>query len=409
MVDKRAALIVASMDTKGREVEYLCGCFRESGVAVLTIDAGILGEAPFPVTVTREEVAFAGGTPLADLQKEGDEGKAISVMQKGAAVWAQRLYRDGRIGGIISIGGSMGTALATGVMRLFPVGFPKVMISTMASSNTRPYVGTRDILMLYSVCDFSGVNRITGRVLRNGAFALAGMIGGSREYVAPPTPAIALSTLGTTEPCSQRIRQAFEEKGYDILVFHTTGTGGEAMEEMINEGGVTAVIDLSLDEIGNHLFGGDYDAGPDRGSGALRKGLPTVLVPGNVDILGGGPFKMAQLRFPGRLHHVHNAAITAVRTTQEELEAIANRIASYCNQATGPLACVVPTGGFSAFDRKGGPFYDPGASRFFADLFGRLLSPVVPLRILPHHINEPPFAEAVIAEMEALLSGDGER
>ena len=406
---ERAALIVATMDTKGKEVQYLSECIQESGLTALTLDGGTLGESPFPTSVTRDEVALAGGMPLRQVQDLGDEAKAIAVMTSGATAIAKRLYKEGRIGGIMSIGGAMGTIMGTGVMRSFPAGFPKVMISTMASSNTRPYVGTKDIMMLYSICDLSGVNRVTGKVLRNGANALAGMLRDQLGYVPTAAPVLALSTLGTTETCSQRIRAAFETKGMEVLVFHTTGAGGQAMDEVVSEEEITGVIDLSLDEIGNNRFGGDYDAGPDRCSAALRKGVPTVVVPGNIDFLGGGPLKMAQLRFPGRRLHVHNSAITAVRTTQEEVNAVAGIIAMRCNEARGLVSCLVPAGGFSAWDQPGGPFYDPDSVDSFSRTLRDALSPAVPLQVLPFNINAPEFADAVIATMEELLAKTGSR
>lgn len=399
----RAALIVAAMDTKGDQALYLEACFREVDVPVLTIDAGVMGETPFPVTVSREDVAGAGGMTLAEVRGLGDEAKAIGVMAQGAAGCARALYGDGRIGGIIGIGGSMGTTLGTTVMKSFPVGFPKVMVSTMASSNTRAFVGSKDIMMIYSICDISGINRVLEKVLRNGALALAGMIKNARPFSARTAAVLALSTLGTTEACSQRVRRAFEEKGYEVLVFHAQGSGGAAMEEMIREEELAGVIDLSISEIADHLYGGDYDAGPDRGTSALQKGIPTVIVPGNIDFMGAGPFPITRKRFPGRLLHAHNPAITVVRTTKEEVAGIATTLARYCNDAKGPVACLVPTGGFSAFDRKGGPFYDPDASQLFAMTLKAGLSPSIPLQILPHHINDSQFAESIIGAMEGLL------
>ena len=229
------------------------------------------------------------------------------------------------------------------------------------------------------------------------------MIKGLKDFPPPTIPLIALSTLGTIEACSQRVRKAFEDKGYEVIVFHAQGSGGAAMEEMIREESVEGLIDLSVSEIGDHQFGGDYDAGPDRGAAALQKGIPTVLVPGNIDFLGGGPLRVAQQRFPGRILHIHNAATTAVRTTKQELEVVAEVLARHCNQAKGPVSCIIPMGGFSAFDQKGGPFYDPDASEFYAATFKNHLSPSVPLQILPYHINHPKFSEAVIEAMNGLL------
>jgi uncharacterized protein (UPF0261 family) len=221
----------------------------------------------------------------------------------------------------------------------------------------------------------------------------------------PPStkPLIVLSTLGTIETCAANVRRILESRGKEVVVFHTVGSGGEAMEEMINEEEVEAVVDLSLNELVNHLFGGDYDAGPNRGSTALQKGIPTVLVPGNIDFLGAGPIKEAEKRFPGRIYHIHNAAITAVHTERKELEAVAKLLAQRCNEAKGPFSILVPLGGFSVFDRQGGPFYSPEGPEFFGKVLKKHLQPGTPLHLLPYHINEPEFSEAIIESLEQVL------
>lgn len=396
-------LILSTTDTKGNEVLYLEACFKELGVPFLTLDAGIMGESPFPVAVSREEVALAGGMSLPDVRSLGHEGKALAVMIAGAIQWAKDLYREGKIGGILGLGGSMGTTLGSSVMRAFPIGFPKVMISTMASRNTRAFVGTKDILMLHSVCDLSGINRITRKVLRNGVLAIAGMVRDSSEAPLPTKPLITLSTLGTTEMCAQRVRKQLEKRGKEVVVFHTVGSGGEAMEEMIREEDVEAVVDLSLHELVDHLFGGDYDAGPNRGSVALNKGIPTLLVPGNIDFLVAGPLKDAEKQFPGRIYHVHNETITTIRSRPGEVETVAGILTEMCNASRGPRAVMVPLGGFSAFDRVGGPFYDPEATQLFVETMKRNLNPRTPLYLLPYHINALEFAEAVVGVLEHLI------
>ena len=396
-------LIIATMDTKGKEVLYLISCLEERGIPVLTLDGGIMGESPFPVTINREKVALAGGMALSEVRALGHEGKALAVMIRGAIQCAEALYQERRIKGILGLGGSMGTTLGTSVMRAFPIGFPKVMISSMASRNTRAFVGTKDILMLHSVCDLSGINRVTERVLRNGALALSGMAKETLDLRPQTQSLVVLSTLGTIETCAASVRRILEGMGKEVVVFHTVGSGGEAMEEMIREEGVEAVVDLSLNELVNHLFGGDYDAGPDRGSTALQKGIPTVLVPGNIDFLGAGPIKETEKRFPGRIYHVHNAAITAVRTERKELEAVAKLLAQRCNAAKGPLSILVPLGGFSVFDDKGGPFHDPEGPEFFGKALKKHLQPGISLRLLPCHINDPEFTEAVIESLKQVL------
>ncbi|MDZ7695482.1 MAG: Tm-1-like ATP-binding domain-containing protein [Deltaproteobacteria bacterium] len=267
-------LIVATMDTKGKETLFLKECLEGEGIDALIMDAGILGKNPFSVDISREIVAAAAGSVLDEVQAIGHEGKALDVMIRGAIQCAKDLYEKGEIDGIIEIGGSMGTTLGTAVMRTFPIGFPKVMISTMASKNTRPFVGTKDILMLHSVCDLSGLNRITRKVIREGGLAMAGMVKGIKKHPVDTAPLVVLSTLGTTEACVQRLRVDFEKNGREVITFHTVGSGGEAMDELVRDEEVEIVLDISLHELGDHLFGGDYDAGPDRGERPLRKGFP---------------------------------------------------------------------------------------------------------------------------------------
>ena len=396
MKDSGAVLIVAAMDTKGRETAYIMECLREVDMPFVLIDAGIMGESSFPATIGREEVAQAGGMTLEGVRGLGSEGESLAVMIKGATAHALKLYQQGKIRGIIGLGGSMGSTLGTGVMRAFPIGFPKVMISTMASRDTRPFVGTKDILMLHSVCDLSGINSITEKVLRNGALAVAGMVRDSITFPAPSKPRVLISTLGTTERCMQTMKKALEDEGREVIVFHTVGSGGEAMEELIHEGDVETVIDLSLHELVDHFFGGDYDAGPKRGLAALQKGVPTILVPGNIDFLVAGPLATAKERFPGRTYHVHNAAITTIRTKKREVEFIAERVARYCREAKGPVSVAVPLKGFSAWDVKGGIFYDHAAVDIFVGVTKRELPQGVGLHLLPFHINDAEFAKALV-------------
>lgn len=403
MKPEATVLIVATMDTKGEEAAYLKNCFNRIDIPALIMDAGIRGESFIPVEIAREQVAESGGRTLNDVQNIGHESKALNVMISGAIKLAHERYCKGEIIGVIGLGGSMGTTLATAVMRTFPVGFPKVMISTMASRDTRAFVGTKDVLMLHSVCDLVGINRITSKILHNGAAAMAGMIQHAPEAVRFKMPLVILSTLGTTEACAQRIRKALERAGKEVVTFHTVGAGGEAMEEMIEQEDVSKVVDLSLHEMADHRFGGDYDAGPLRGSAALKKGVPTVLVPGNIDFLVTGPIEKAQKEFPGRTSHQHNAAITVVRSDRAEMESLARVIADRCNKAKGTWSILVPMGGFSAFDSDGGPMPDPEARQYFTDALQQRLEDNSSVQILPYHINDPEFAQAVIQVVERFV------
>jgi uncharacterized protein (UPF0261 family) len=397
------AILIATMDTKGQEALFVAQCLRNEKITVNIIDAGIKGHSPVATDISRDEVAAAGGKTLTEVQNIGHEGKALKVMTDGAIKCAQKLNREYKIHGIIGLGGSMGTTLGTAVMRAFPVGLPKVMITTMASRDTRSFVGTSDILMLHSVCDISGLNRITRKILGNGAGALAGMLHHVRTEFLPDRPLVFLSTLGTTETCAQNVRKALEEKGKEVVIFHTVGSGGAAMEEMIEQESVSAVVDLSLHEIADHHFGGDYDAGPDRGRAALNNSIPTILVPGNIDFLVSGPLDSAKRQFPGRTYHVHNAAITVVRALHKEIKHMARIIADLANKSTGPLRILVPLNGFSAFDSPEGPLPDPEAPELFAQILQKNLASQITLKTLPCHINDTEFSQSIIETLDDLL------
>jgi len=390
-------LIVSTMDTKAEEVGYLKDILESRGVKAFLLDAGIRGKSPVPVEISRDEVAAAAGNTLSAVQELGHEGSALNIMISGAIRSANELYSTGKINGILGIGGSMGTTLGTAVMQTFPVGFPKVMISTMASRNTRAFVGTKDIMMLHSVCDLAGLNRITKQILREGALAIAGMAEGEIPIIREERPLATLSTLGTTESCVVRLRQHLESEGMEAITFHTVGSGGEAMDELIRDGDVQLVIDLSLHELTDHFFGGDYDAGPTRGAAALEKGIPTILVPGNMDFLVTGPLEKAKKYFSGRRMHAHNAAITAVETNPAEMEHLAKYMADLCGKAKGPVAVIIPMGGFSAFDSPDGPLENPDGRNALAQILDEKLPQAVLFVKSSHHINDPDFAEEVIS------------
>lgn len=397
-------LLVATMDTKGVEAAFASSCLEEAGVSVRIMDAGIRGECLHPVSFSREQVALAAGLSIDAVRSIGHEGEALGFMIQGAVAMARELYERGGVKGVFGIGGSMGTTLGTAVMRAFPVGLPKVMVTTMASRDTRPFVGTRDILMLHSVCDLSGLNRITRVVLENGAHAMAGMVRwGGEKGRKKNRPLAVLSTLGTSETCACGVRKGLEERGYEVVVFHTVGAGGEAMEEIIREHDVAAVVDLSLHELLDRRFGGDYDAGPDRGKAALEKGLPTVLVPGNLDFLVSGALDKAKERFPGRKTHVHNSAITTIRAADEEIQEVGRAVGRGSSGAAGPMEILVPMKGLSAFDHPEGPLYSPTGPGAFLKGLGETLDPSRPVREVSSHINDPEFAAAVLEAFDRVV------
>jgi uncharacterized protein (UPF0261 family) len=274
-----------------------------------------------------------------------------------------------------------------------------VMISTMASGMTKPFVGTKDIVMLNSVCDIAGLNTVTRRVFRNGVLALAGMAHGYVADQPSGKPLAAMSTLSTTEKACNRIRAALEQMGYEVMVFHSQGTGGQAMDEAVREQDVSLVVDLSLIEVVNYLAQGLYDGGPDRCKAALEKGVPTIFVPGNIDFLVDGPIEGAKARYPGRMYHIHNASVTAVRADAGDFRNVAEHMAGLIKDAEGPVAFFVPLHGFSSHDSPQGHLYDPSLPPVFAEHLQKVMPAGVPVVVLPYHINDEAFADAIIEQI----------
>jgi uncharacterized protein (UPF0261 family) len=384
-------LLLGTMDTKGVEFAYVRDLIREWGHDVLLIDVGVLGEPRLSPDISAGEVAAAGGASLAELRARNDRGEAMRAMALGVSELVPRLYREGAFKGVLGLGGSGGTSIATAGMRELPVGVPKVMISTVASGDTRSYVGVTDITMMHSVVDIAGLNAISRRILGNGAAALCGMI----EREAPPAwdrPLLAATMFGVTTPCVDRVRERLEAAGYEVVVFHATGTGGRAMESLIEAGFISGVADLTTTEWCDEVVGGVLAAGPDRLSAAGRAGLPQVVSCGALDMVNFGAFETVPERFRDRLLYRHNPHVTLMRTTPAECVEIGRRIAEKLNAARGPTTLLIPLGGISALDREGQPFHDPEANAALFDTLNEELSPSVDLVELDMHINDPEFA-----------------
>jgi uncharacterized protein (UPF0261 family) len=397
--------VLATLDTKGSEVAFLKKGLENAGVEVKVINGGIMGKATLRPDVPANVLARKGGSSLKAIRCLGHEGKAMAVMIEGAIHVVQNLYRQGEIDGLIGLGGSMGTSLGTGAMRSLPFGFPKLMISTMASRDTRPFVGSKDILMFHSVVDLVGLNRLTRQVLHQAAWAMAGMVQGLKKLPpsTKPLPLIAVSTLGTTEACLRQFRTGLEKAGWEIAVFHTVGSGGQALEELVQADSAQAVIEISLHELVDHLFKGSYDAGPHRLESSLKKGLPTVLIPGNIDFIVTGAPESLPTPYKKRLIHVHNPAICVVRTNAQEMKRLARFLAEKIIQAKGPLAVVLPLKGFSAFDSPGKPFYDLKTDQIFNEALKNFLPSTILVKEVPAHINDPLFAHEVSNIFHALI------
>ncbi len=389
-------VLIGTLDTKGREYEFLRERLREHEVETVLVDAGVMGAPKAEPDVTREEVARAGGADAAELAQAGDRGAAVAAMARGAGEVVKRLHAEGRLDGVLGLGGSGGSSLVTSAMRELPVGVPKLMVSTVASGDTRPYVGESDVTMMYSVVDIAGINQISARILSNAAAAIAGMAQADIPETGEEKPLVGATMFGVTTPAVDAARERLEELGYEVLVFHATGAGGRSMEALMRDGFITASLDITTTELGDELVGGVLSAGPDRLEAAGSLGIPQVVSLGALDMVNFGPENTIPKKFEGRNFYVHNPTVTLMRTTLEENAELGRRIARKLNAARGPVTLFVPLGGVSLIDTEGQPFYDPEADRALFDALRENLDEgVVEVREMETHVNDPAFARAM--------------
>lgn len=401
-------LLVGTLDTKGPEYAFVRERILSTGVEVLVMDVGIVGDPPFAADIDADAVAQAAGTSVAALRKGGDRGTAVSTMARGATTLATDLAAAGRIHGILALGGTGGTTLATEVMRALPVGFPKLMLSTVGSGDTRPYVGSRDIAMMYSVVDIAGINSVSVPILSNAAGAIAGMATLERPALEETRPVIGATMFGVTTPAVEAARARLEELGYEVLVFHATGAGGSSMEGLVEAGLLAGVLDLTTTELADELVGGVFSAGPTRLTAAARAGVPQVVSLGALDMVNWGPRDTVPAEFEGRLFHIHNASVTLMRTTRDENVELGRRVAERLNASTGPVTVHIPRGGISAIDVAGQPFHDPEAdAALFASLRGTL-RPDIPVIERDSAVNDPAFAVEMADTLDQLIRARGE-
>jgi uncharacterized protein (UPF0261 family) len=407
IIPKTIALI-GTFDTKGEEFSFLRDRIESAGLRTMMIDVGVLGSPPFAADISQAEVAAAANEDLAALQKERDRGRSVTAMALGATAIVARLHAQGVIHGVAALGGSAGTTIATAAMRVLPYGFPKLMVSTLAAGDTKPYVGTKDICMMPSVLDISGLNHVSRRILNNAAGAICGMVAAEPARGFDDKPIIAATMFGVTTPCVTAARRVLEERGFEVLVFHATGTGGQAMEQLIEDGAIQAVLDLTTTELADELAGGVMSAGPHRLEAAGRKGIPQLVCPGAIDMVNFGPVETVPVQFRSRQLYVHNPTVTLMRTTPEECAEIGRITATKLNRASGPVTVLVPMQGVSAIDKPGGPFYSPEALNSYCRAVKTTLSPEIKLVELDAHINDESFARtAVDLLLESLDAGKG--
>lgn len=402
----KTIVIIGTLDTKGEEFRYVKELIQRKGHKTIVIDVGILEEPPFQPDITHEEVAEAAGTKLKEIIALGGEAEAITVMTEGACRIAQQLHSEGRMDGIIALGGSMGTWLALAVMRSLPLGVPKLMVSTEAFSGfINPDMVGSGQMLTDCVAGLWGLNTISRVMLENAVSAITGMVENCREIV-PERPLIGITTLGVSaHKYTSQIRPLLESRGYEMAVFHV-GAGGRNLEPLIEEGLIAGVLDLCLMELTNYLCGTLWKSGPNRLEAAGRKGIPQVVAPGAIDFVcwGGAPETLPP-RFRNRPTHVHNPNDTVVMATTKEKARLGKLVAQKLNRATGPTAVLIPTQGFVESDRPGGAFYDPEGRRAFITALKTHVEPRVKVVELDAHINDPAFAQEAVTILDDMMKG----
>lgn len=399
----KTVAVLGTFDTKGKELKYIKECIEEHGLKTLCINTGVFEPVVEP-DISSAEVAAAVGADINAIVEKRDRATATEVLSKGTEKLIPQLYAEGKFDGIISIGGSGGTSLATPAMRQLPLGVPKVMVSTMASGDVSPYVGTSDIVMIPSVVDAEGLNDISKVIFSNAANAVVGMVQNRKEIESDGKPLLAATMFGVTTPCVKAAEEYLHEQGYDVLVFHATGTGGKCMEALIDQGFIKGVLDLTTTEWCDEVVGGVLNAGPDRLTAAGKNGIPQVVSVGALDMVNFGPMDTVPAQFKDRNLYKHNPTVTLMRTTADELKSIGHEIASRLANATGKTTLILPLKGVSMIDVEGQPFYDAEADKaLFDTLRTELEGTNVEIVELDTDINDKEFAVAAAKKLISLL------
>lgn len=398
----KTIVVIGALDTKGAEFAFVKEAIEERGHNTLVINTGIIGEPSFEADIPAAEVAEAGGSSLATLREKADRGEAIGVMTEGVAVVIQELFDKGQVDGIFGMGGSAGTIIGTSAMRALPVGIPKIMVSTLAGSDTGPYVGSRDVVMFPSVVDVAGINRISARIYANAVGAVIGMV----ETTAPDIdekPLIAASMFGNTTILVDRCREALEAEGYEVLVFHATGTGGRTMESLIADGYFAGSLDVTTTEWADELVGGVLSAGPERLDAAAAQSIPQVIAPGCLDMANFWARETVPEKYNERLFYQWNPNVTLMRTTPEENVELGRILAEKANASQGPVAFFLPLQGVSMLDAPGKEFWWPEANQALFEAIKKHTRPDIPVYELDNNINDEAFAEAVTNKLLEFL------
>ena len=402
--------VLGTFDSKGPEHAFLAEAIRGHGFATLLVNVGCLGAPALAPDIPAETVAARGDANWRAILARQDRGECVALMSRGAAQLIPELAAAGKIHGVVSLGGGGGTAIATAAMRPLPVGFPKLMVSTLASGQTAHYVGTTDITMMPAIVDVAGINRVSRAIFENAAGAITGMVAAAEARRARPAadkPLVVASMFGNTTACVTEAKRLVEAAGYEVLVFAATGSGGRAMESLIASGLVAGVLDITTTEWADELVGGVLTAGPERLDAAARAGIPAIIAPGCLDMVNFGERATVPAKFAGRTFYQHNAQVTLMRTTAAEAAELGGILASKVNRYTAPVTVLLPRRALSVISAPGGAFHDPDAD---AALFAALkanLRPDIPVVEADVAINDPAFARACAETLLAYLRGRG--
>ena len=399
--------VLGTLDSKGPEHAFIAESLRRAGFATLLIDVGSLDDPTVTPDIPRSEVLASLGEECSAILARRDRGECVALMARAASALVTSLQAAGRIHGIISLGGGGGTAIATAAMRALPIGFPKLMVSTLASGQTAPYVGTSDLTMMPAIVDVSGINRVSRAIFENAAGAICGMVAAAearRHAPASDKPLIVASMFGNTTACVTEAKRLLEAAGYEVLVFAATGAGGRAMESLIASGLVAGVLDLTTTEWADELVGGVLTAGPERLDATAKARLPAIVVPGCLDMVNFGEPSTVPPRFAGRLFYPHNPQVTLMRTTPDECAQLGRILAEKINRYTAPVTVLFPLRAISVISAPGKPFHSPAADTALLTSLRAHLRPDIPFLTPDVEINDPAFARACADTLLAHLA-----
>ena len=399
----KTVVIVGALDTKGKEFAFVKALIEKEGLRTLVVDFGVMGKPDLEPDVKREEVALAGGGDLAHLASGEHKDEAMKTMAAGLAAVVRKLYDDGKLDGIIGMGGSGGTSIATTGMRALPVGVPKVMVSTVGGGDVSAYTGTKDITFMPSIVDVAGINSISRAIYTNAAGAIAGMVKMEKPAAKEERPLVVASMFGNTTKSVDQARSVLESNGYEVLVFHATGTGGKTMESLIADGYIVASMDITTTELADEVCGGVFNAGPERCLAASRAGIPAVLVPGCVDMANFWGIDTVPEKYKGRNLYEWNPNVTLLRTNVEENKRMGEMLAAAANASTAPVAFILPLKGVSMLDSEGGQFWDPEADRACFEAIKKNVKPGIPVIEMNANINDAAFSEKVASTLSDML------